>query len=162
SALAVDAASVVATLKARPSSPLGPSIATGFDSVSGGLKPRFAAADVAGESKAARVTLPAQASGALHLEDAATGIALDVALQGAGAVAGQTTDGYVVYSGATATGATVVHRPTAAGNEDYIAFDAKPAATQVAYALALGAGAAGMRLVANTLEVLDAAGNPRL
>ncbi len=157
-----DATAIVAVLKARPGSPLGASVATGFDTVAGGVKPRFAASDVAAEPAPARVTLPAQANAPLHLENAATGTAVDVTLQGAVAAAGQTSDGYVVYAGATATGATVVHRVLAAGTEDFIAFDTKPAARQVAYNLALGTGASGLRLVGRSLEVLDSGGAPRL
>ena len=67
-----DATAIVAALKARPGSPLAAGVATGFDAVAGGLKPRFAAGDVAAEPAPARVTLPAQANAPLHLEDAAT------------------------------------------------------------------------------------------
>jgi hypothetical protein len=150
---------LVATLKARPGSPLGADVANGFDAVSGGLKPRFAAGDVGGESKPARVTLPSSATGALHLEDAASNAAVDVTLRGAAAAA-QPSNGYIVY--ANALGSAVVHRPVPSGTEDFIAFDAKPAATQVSYDLVLGAGTAGLRLVGGILEVLDAGGAPRL
>ena len=126
-ALAADAAAIVATLKARPGSPIAAGLATGFDAVSGGLKPRFAASDVAAEPAQARVTLPPQAKAALHIEDAATNVAVDVSLSGATAVAGQSADGYVVYPGALAAGATVLHRALPGGSEDFVAFDAKPA-----------------------------------
>ena len=44
-------------------SPIGPGIATGFGSVSGGgLTPTFAASDLVAETKRANVTLPAQAT----------------------------------------------------------------------------------------------------
>jgi RHS repeat-associated protein len=158
----VDPSAVVAGLKTRAGSPVGPSVAAGFDTAAGGLKPRFAAADLAAEPAVARVTLPAQANAALHLEDAATGTAVDVTLQGAAAVAGQAADGYVVYPAASATGANVVQRAIASGTEDFVALDAKPTATQVAYDVSLGIGAAGLRLVGGTLEVLDAGGTPRL
>ena len=161
-ALTADAATIVSTLKARPGSPLAASVAAGFDAVAGGLKPRFAASDVALERAPARLTLPALANAPLHLEDAATGLAVDVTLQGATSVAGQTTQGYVVYPGATATGGSIVHRAVAAGTEDFIAIDTKPAATQITYNVSLGAGAAALRLVSGTLEVLDAGGAPRL
>jgi RHS repeat-associated protein len=163
SALAVDAASIVSTIAARTGSPLGASVATGFDVVTGaGLKPRLATSDLAAEPRQARLTLPAQANGTLHLEDAATGTAIDVTLRGASAAAGQPTGGYVVYAGAAPGGGNVIQRAVAAGTEDYVAFDAQPASTQISYGLALGAGAAGLRLVGGTLEVLDSAGAPRL
>ena len=162
SPLTGSATAMVATLKARPASPLGVSVAVEFDTDPRGLTPRFAVSDIAGEPAAARITLPAKATAALHIEDAATSIGIDVSLKGAAAVGGQLADGYVVYPNALGSTATVVHRAAPAGTEDYVAFDAKPANTQVAYDVALGARAAGLRLVGATLEVLDSGGAPRL
>ena len=162
-ALAASPVSVVAILKGRPNSPVAAGIATGFDpAAGGGFKPRFAAGDVAVEPVLARVTLPGTATAALHLEDAATNVAVDVSLKGASAVAAQAADGDLVYPNAVASGGTVLHRPIPAGTEDFVAFDAKPSTTQVAYDLKLGAGAAGLRLVGGALEVLDSNGAPRL
>jgi RHS repeat-associated protein len=138
-------------------------MAIGFDTVSGGgLKPRFAVSDIAAEPAPARTTLPGTATAALHLEDAATNVAVDVSLMGASAAAAQQADGDLVYPGVLPSGGTIVHRPLPAGTEDFFAFDAKPSTTQMAYSLKLGAGAAGLRLVGGTLEVLDVGGTPRL
>ena len=45
------------------------------------------------------------AAGALHLQDAATGLAVEVTLAGARDVAAEATAGYLVYAGAHASGA---------------------------------------------------------
>ena len=102
----------VAALRARPQSPLGASVASGFDAVSDGFSPRFAAS--AGRVSA-RAVLPARASGAIHLEDAASGARADVSLDGARDVAAQASGGYVVYPGAHGSGATLLHRPIPTG-----------------------------------------------
>ena len=62
-------------------------------------------------------------------------------------------DGYVVYRGGGPGGVDVVHRPTAEGTEDFVAFEQAPAQEELSYEVALGAGVAGLRLVADTLEV---------
>src|SRR6266498_1948724 len=163
SALTASAATIVSTLRARPGSPIGASVATGFASVAGGgLTPTFAASDLAAETMRADVTLPAQATGAMHLVDTASAVAVDVALQGAVAVVGTIVNGFVVYPGGHSSGADVLQRSVVAGSEDFLAFGSKPSSQQITYALTRGAGAAGLRLVANTLEILDAGGVPRL
>jgi RHS repeat-associated protein len=161
--LAASPASIVAVLKTRPNSPVSPGMAIGFDAVSGGgLKPRFAVGDIAAESAPARMTLPGTAAMAMHLEDAGGNTAVDVSLRSASAAAAQQADGDLVYAGALASGGTVVHRPMPAGTEDFVAFDTKPSTTQLTYNLKLGAGAAGLRLIGGTLEVLDPGGTPRV
>ncbi len=160
-AAVVDATALLATLQGRPGSPLEAGVAQTINSASGGLKPTFPTAVTAGEPKPAKVVLPQQASGALHLEDLATGVAADVVLQGAQVVAGQVVNGYVVYPNAHASGAHVLQRPVAGGTEDYIAFETKPQTAQIAYDVTLGGGA-GLRLVANTLEIIETSGAPRI
>src|SRR6266496_3158552 len=163
SALTASAATIVSTLRARPGSPIGASVATGFASVAGGgLTPTFAASDLAAETMRADVTLPAQATGAMHLVDTTSAVAVDVTLQGAVAVAGTVVNGFVVYPGGHSSGADVLQRSVVAGSEDFLAFGSKPSSQQITYALTRGAGAAGLRLVANTVEILDASGVPRL
>jgi hypothetical protein len=55
----------------------------------------------------------------------------------------------------------VLHRATPTGTEDFVSFETRPSVAEVAYQLATK-GAAGLRLIANTLELLDAEGTPRL
>src|SRR5439155_14869193 len=69
-------------------------------------------------------------------------------------------DGYVVYRSAHVSGADVVHRAAPRGTEDYLVFERAPAAARVSYELDLDAGIAGLRLVGNSLEFMDATGNP--
>lgn len=116
-----------------------------------------------GESRrGAHVVLPEEARRPFQLKDLASGMTLDVALEGASAAKAEVVDGYVVYPDAHAEGADVVHRFTAEGTEDYLSFERAPAVPEVRYGLSLGAGAAGLRLVEDTLEVLDGSGAPRL
>ena len=56
----------------------------------------------------------------------------------------------------------MIHRPTREGTEDYLRFDVAPSAPEIVYEVTLGAGVAGLRLVERTLELVDAAGSPRL
>src|SRR5262245_26178015 len=77
----VDPTVLLATLRARPGSPIGGPVAQTIDLAGSNLKPKFAPAAAAGESKSAKINLPVQATGAMHLEDAASGVAVDVALK---------------------------------------------------------------------------------
>ena len=162
-----EAQGLLSTLRARvgaavdsggePILPAG--LADTFHAVPGGLRPDFAAA--AGRVSA-RVLLPQRSTAALHLEDAATGIGVDVSLVGARDVAAQAADGYVVYPQAHVSGATLLHRARPDGAEDFVSFDKRPSEAAIAYQVALGQGVSGLRLVAGTLEMLDAGGAPRL
>jgi RHS repeat-associated protein len=150
---------ILAVLRANSAWPLQPALAGGFQTVTGGYSPQFSPA---GERVSAHVVLPARASGATHLEDTATGVGVDVALANASASAAEISDGYVVYPHGHASGASVIHRALPSGTEDYLSFDVAPAVPEVDYNLALGHGVSGLRLVAGTLEMLDARSAPRL
>ena len=156
-----EAGTIVAALRARAGSPLAAGLAERYEARAKSLQPVFPAT-AASKTGTARVALPMNATVPLHLEDVASGTAVDVTLKDARPATAQTADGYVVYARAHASGATLLHRALPTGTEDYLAFDAKPTATEIAYDLALGEGARGLRLVANTLEVIDAGGAPRL
>jgi hypothetical protein len=158
---AATASQIVAAIQAQPGSPVQSAVAQGFASVTGGLRPQFAAATLAGESKPAQVVLPALCNAALHLQDTTSGAAVDVTLKGALPVAAQTASGYVVYPGALAGGA-VLHRALPGGSEDFVSLPARPATPEIDYSVALGKSVAGLRLVGGTLEMLDASGTPRL
>ncbi|HYO66368.1 MAG TPA: kelch repeat-containing protein, partial [Archangium sp.] len=110
----------------------------------------------------ARVVLPEAAQQPFLLEDEGSGLSLEVTLEGVGPAKAEVVDGYVVYPDVNADGADVVHRFTAEGTEDYVRFERAPAAPEVRYRLGLGNTVAGLRLVGDTLEVLDASGAPRL
>ncbi len=126
----------------------------------GGLTAQFGG--LAGDRLSARVLLPEQAAAPLRIEDASTGMALDVLLRDARKVAAQVADGYVVYPNAHASGADLLHRPLPGGIEDFLSFQKKPRVSSISYQVDLRQGVAGLRLVENTLEMLDAGGAPRL
>jgi RHS repeat-associated protein len=135
-------------------------LAEGFETVAGGgLSPRYGRS---APKASARVRLPGRATGPLRVEDAATGVAVDVWLEGARDVDAEAADGHLVYARAYASGATVLHRPLADGAEDFIHFETRPAEPRATYIVKLVAGVVGLRLVGGTLEMLDAAGAPRL
>ena len=133
--------------------------ATTFRRVSGGLSPQFATSS---GSMSTRVLLPAQARDPIRLEDSASGASIDATLAGAREVSAQTADGYLIYRHGHSSGATVLHRVSPTGVEDYLSFDTRPLAAAVNYALKIRSGIAGLRVVDNTLEMLDAGGAPRL
>jgi RHS repeat-associated protein len=134
-------------------------LADRFESVAGGLMPHFPAA--LGRTSA-RVFSPALAKGAFRLEDAKSGMSIEVSLAGAGDAKAEVADGYVVYARAHASGATLLHRARPDGLEDFLSFDARPASPEVVYQVALRHGVAGLRLVSETLEFLDKEGASRL
>ncbi len=112
---------------------------------------------------AAEIALPTHADGAFRLRDQVSGVAIDVGLEGATGAAREETNGYVVYPAGYADGAHIVHRPTANGTEDYVFFSEKlPQNPELRYKVKLGDGVAGLRLVEQTLEMLDSHGAPRL
>jgi Kelch motif protein len=116
----------------------------------------------AAASLPARVALPAQANEAFTLVDAASELGIQVRLQGAHAVSGETLGGLQAYAGAAGPGSALVLRPSAAGVEDYVAFAAPPARAELDYQVELAPEVAGLRLVEHTLEFLDRSGAPRL
>ena len=133
-------------------------LATSYRRVSGGLRPQFSST----ERLDARVLLSTSARGAFRLEDVGSGLDVEVTLDGSSDVDARLADGYVVYPRAHRTGASLLHRALPSGLEDYISFESKPARASVSYGLKSGTGVNGLRLVENTLELLDAGGAPRL
>jgi MYXO-CTERM domain-containing protein len=69
--------------------------------------------------------------------------------------------GVAVYRDAFPNG-TLQHRPGFEGTEDWIFFEQRPAREELRYRVDLVHGIAGLRLVADTLELLDRGGIPRL
>ena len=109
-----------------------------------------------------RVTLPRLAEdGAAHLEDSAAHASIDVALRDVRQVPAVSIEGYSVYPHAHVSGATILERVLPTGAEDFVSFEARPSAPDVDYQIALGDGVSGLRLVADTLEMVDAKGTPR-
>jgi len=116
-----------------------------------------------GSAPRAELRLPLDARGAFHIADAQSGLEAAVALGDTNEAEAEIVEGRVVYRRAAARGtADLVHRPSPDGTEDFILFDERPEAERLSYLLSLGAKVAGLRLVENTLELLDEGGVPRL
>jgi hypothetical protein len=154
-----EAKAMLSRLQARPDSPLQAAAATAFRIGPDSLTPRF---PTAAEQPRARVLLPALATSSVHIEDVASGLAVDVTLNEARRMPAQAAGGYLVYPRAHASGATLLHRATPDGDEDFVSFETRPLVAGIAYTVALGPQVRGLRLVADTLEMLDADGAPRL
>lgn len=155
-------AQIVAAMQLQVGSPVQPAVAQSLQSVTAGLRPQFAAADLAGESKPANVLFPQTASASMHLEDKTTGDGVDVSLPAAQAVSAQSVGGYVVYPAALGVGASVLHRALPSGTEDFVYMSTRPARAEVDYRVSIGTGIAGLRLVGGVLEFLDQTGTPQL
>ncbi len=110
----------------------------------------------------AAMGLNVEASDAFDLRDVASGLSVSVALRGANGAAVEMSDGYLVYPSAYESGADVLNRPYPSGTEQSLAFASRPGAEQIVYDVSLGAGVAGVRVLSNTVEFLDAGGAPRL
>jgi MYXO-CTERM domain-containing protein len=110
--------------------------------------------------RSSSVELPAVASGVVVLEDDTSKLSIRFALRGASAAPIAVADGLAIYRGAL-DGADLVHRVHAEGTEDYVVFESKPAKEELAYEVDVSS-VAGLRLVENTLELLDDGGAPRL
>jgi len=108
----------------------------------------------------ARVELPEHANGEVVVGDDRSTVAVRFVLEGARAAHIEIADGIALYRGAL-DGADVLHRPTGEGTEDYVVFEEKPAREVLDYRLDVSR-VAGLRLVSDTLELLDDGGTPRL
>ncbi|MFI5302264.1 MAG: Kelch repeat-containing protein, partial [Polyangiales bacterium] len=114
-----------------------------------------------GVLKRARVALPLVANGGVRVEDEASHVAITFALRGAiDAPLEVGHGGVALYRRALPTG-DIVHRVRAQGTEDFVAFASKPALEELVYDVDVSR-VAGLRLVAGSLELLDASGTPRL
>jgi hypothetical protein len=108
-----------------------------------------------------RLTFPGRADGAFRMVEPRSQLSVSVRLIDARPVSAETAGGYLLYRGALPGGADVIHVPGMTGTEDWITV-AGPSVSSLAYEVSLGDGVAGLRLYANTLELLDAGGLPRL
>ncbi len=150
----------VARIVRRPV--IADSQAEGFTSQGAWLRPLEGQHWRNGVKYPAQVWLPVRASGSLLIRDVKSGIWVSISLNGARPVEARVADGLVWYGGATLQGGDVVIRVTAEGAEDFVVFDRPPPQAQLAYRLHLSKKVAGLRLVQNVLEFVDAGGAPRL
>lgn len=124
----------------------------------GRIVPRFAP----GVSRSTEVSVGGTADQPTEIREASSAFASLVTLRGSAPVRGEAADGYVVYPSAYLGEADVLSRPSADGVEDFVLFGRRPAEQKLRYSIALGGSIASLRLVANSLELLDATGAPRL
>lgn len=134
----------------------------GFTATDSGLAARFDPATRERASRPARVVVGQKARDAVEVRDTTSGATVRVALAGATDAPAEVTSGYVVYRAGHTSGADLVERVTPEGAEDFVLFDAAPSESSLVYDVALGANLVGLRLVARTLEFVDADGAPRL
>jgi hypothetical protein len=110
--------------------------------------------------RTATVDLPQRASAPVRIVDDVSQVTVRFALVGAAGVPLATEEGIALYAGALG-GADLLHRTSAEGTEDFVVLEAPREREELAYDVDVS-GAAGLRLVSNTLEFLDAGGTPRL
>lgn len=109
----------------------------------------------------ATVDLPRRADGLVHLTEDASHLHIAFSLEGASAAPVVLEGGLALYAGAAPGGGDVIHLPSASGTEDLVYYERAPAQEELRYRVDVR-DVAGLRLVAGTLEFLDAAGAPRL
>lgn len=109
-----------------------------------------------------RVRLAAHLDVAAELTELTANSQVALSLVAASNTPAEVAGGFVVYRDTTDAGAHVFRRSSAEGVEDFFVYSRAPAKPQIDYQLELRAGIAGLRLVNDTLEFLDATGLPRL
>jgi len=109
----------------------------------------------------AEVTMPQRAIGYFEVKGSRN-LGIRARLRNAGNAEGRVSGDYVVYANAYGEGNHVLHRAGVDGLEDFISFDRRPAAPVVTYDIELGPAVSGLRLVADTLELLSTDGYPLL
>ncbi len=108
----------------------------------------------------ATVTLPVRSSGSTRVEDDASHLAIAFRLQNVGDVPATVSSSFVRYPNVR-KGVDVEQRVRFDGTEDFVYFDSRPAAESLVYDIDVSQ-VSGLRLLGNTLEMLDVAGTPRL
>lgn len=137
-----------------------PAPARRFDVTPGGdLRPVLPAPH-AGQ-RTTTVELAARANAPTRITDDGSGLRLAFSLEGASDALVAVADGIAIRAGAAPSGGDLLHRVDRHGIEDLAFYERAPAMEELRYRVDV-TGAAGLRLVARTLEFLDAAGVPRL
>lgn len=117
------------------------------------------------EGATARVLLPKHGDEPFTLEDASSGASVSVMVENSSNARAEAAGGHLVYRGALGAalpGGDMVQRVRQDGIEDYVAIDRAPVRPELGYRVRLGDKVAGLRLVADTLELVDAENGPRL
>jgi hypothetical protein len=137
---------------------LGLPLSTTYRPQNGRLEPIRAGDGAAGPE----VSFAARGNGSFRVRDKLSAVEVAARLIGAHDVVASVVDGYVTYPSAGPAGEPVILRVTDRGTEDYIAFEKRPERPEIRYEIGLSSAVAGLRLIANSLELLDSTGTPRL
>jgi hypothetical protein len=114
-----------------------------------------------GREPSALVVFPKTSQQPFTVTESASKVSMAVTLPEAVVSRAETSQGYVVYRNAFGAGTAVVERPMEAGTEDFVLLE-EPTRSSLSYRIELGPKVAGLRLVGNTLELVDSGGAPRL
>ncbi|HVY46928.1 MAG TPA: kelch repeat-containing protein, partial [Minicystis sp.] len=161
---AAEAGARLAAVRRRFPAALPEAAAVRLTTGPGGLDVAAPTAALPGEARV-RVTLPLSARGRVELDDARSDVAVTFALVAAGGEAPADAKvavaaGTAVYAGALG-GGDLLHRASAAGTEDLAYFRRRPARAELRYDVDVER-VAGLHLLGDVLELVDARGIPRL
>ena len=112
--------------------------------------------------RAVAVSVPSRADLPIHVQDIASAVGADVVLANAGSIASESQGELTVFRRAVASSASVIVRVDQDGFEDHIFLPDASVADSIRYQVDLTDAVAGLRLVGNSLELLDRDGTPRL
>jgi hypothetical protein len=141
--------------------PIAAGVATRFEAEAGRLRVELPANDRRSHPKPARVELPVSFGDSASVTDEQSGMSVSFQLLDASPERVAVARGLALYEGAAPGGGDVVHRPTAHGVEDFVVLERGAEQLALRYEVDVSR-AAGLRLVENVLELLDAGGAPRL
>lgn len=108
-----------------------------------------------------RLRLPPRATGTAELEHVTSGMRVTWRLQGSLDVGLRVTPREIVFPSGAPSGGDIAYELRNNGVKDVIQFERRPTEEAVQYDLGV-TGVAGLRLVADTIELLDPGGVPRL
>jgi hypothetical protein len=111
---------------------------------------------------AVAVSVPSRADLPIHVQDVSSAVGADVLLADAGSIASTSEGELIVFHRAVASRASVIVRAGRDGFEDHVFLPDASVADSIRYQVDLTEAVAGLRLVGNSLELLDREGTPRL
>jgi hypothetical protein len=107
------------------------------------------------------VAIPERASGALHLSDESSDVAIEVSLEGAESSELEIGGGFAWFENALGAGSDLLLKVRPDGVEDYVHFEKRPTHERITYRVDVSR-VKGVRFVERVVEFLDARGAPRL
>jgi hypothetical protein len=117
---------------------------------------------LSGRISAGTVSVGFQANEAVQFQSADSQLTACIALDYATEARAETANGYLVYRGGYGHAVDIIQRLTDDGIENYLIFTKAPPTSEVTYSLWIDPRVAGLRLISNGLELLDADGVPRI